>query len=98
MKPPTSKSSIKAGARGANAGSPEELTEGSRDGKIHRFASMHRHKSSRCDGPDQKSVHRIQCGMNRDASFLTFLHRYNPLYLYRIVCRRTPFNIYKCDQ
>ena len=64
-----------------------------RDGKIHRFASMHRHKSSRCDGPDQKSVHRIQCGMNRDASFLTFLHRYNPLYLYRIVCRRTPFNI-----
>lgn len=29
MKPPTGKSSNKAGARGANAGSPEELTEGS---------------------------------------------------------------------
>ena len=35
-----------------------------RDVKIHRFASVHRHKRSRCECTGWKSAHRLQFGLN----------------------------------
>ena len=58
-----------------------------------RFTNSHR-----CIGikaHDAMARIKIACteydvGWNRDASFLISLHRYNPMYWYRIMCMRTP--------